>query len=189
MTLDTDQIVTVVTTGDRASSTSGTVLVLDLSRFQTGRWALQLDGVFAKRTQPVCVIARGVAALAVAWWAQLSPRSYMKSIRGAIFVAPLSIGLGQDGIAAAARGGPITQLPFPSIVAASSDFGIDQMRKFADGWGSYLIDFSSGGSERPASPIEAELVDILGSTNAVPPLDQLSPLGTVGITQMDLNVG
>lgn len=86
MTLDTDQIVTVVTTGDRASSASGTVIELDLSRFQTGRWALQLDGVFAKRTQPVCVIAYGVAALAVAWWAQLSPRSYeihtRRDIRG-----------------------------------------------------------------------------------------------------------
>ena len=189
MTLDTDQIVTVVTTGNRASSASGTVMELDLSRFQTGRWALQLDGVFAKRTQPVCVVAHGVAALAVAWWAQLSPRSYMKSIRGAIFVAPLSIGLGQDGIAAAARRGPITQLPFPSLVAASSDFGAEQVRTFADGWGSYLIGFSSGGSERHASPIEAELVDILASMNAVPPLGQISSLGTVGITQMNLNVG
>lgn len=189
MTLDTDQIVTVVTTGDRASSTSGTVLELDLSRFQTGRWALQLDGVFAKRTQPVCVIAHGVAALAVAWWAQLSPRSYMKSIRGAIFVAPLSIGLGQDGIAAAARGGPITQLPFPSIVAASSDFGAEQMRTFADGWGSYLIGSSSGGSERYASPIEAELFDMLRSMNAMLSLNQFSSSGSVGIRQHDLNVG
>ncbi len=189
MTLDTDQIVTVVTTGDRAGWASGTVIELDLSRFQTGRWALQLDSVFAKRTQPVCVVAHGVAALAVAWWAQLSPRSYMKSISGAIFVAPLSIGLGQDGIAAAARGGPITQLPFPSIVAASSDFGIDQMRTFAEGWGSYFIGFSSGGSERHASLIEAELVDVLASMNASPPLDQTSSLSSVGISLNYLNIG
>lgn len=188
MTLDTDQIITVVTTGGRAGWASGTVIELDLSRFQTGRWALQLDGVFAMRTEPVCVVAHGIAALAVAWWAQLSPRSYMKSIRGAIFVAPLSIGLGQDGIAAAARRGPITQLPFPSIVAASSDFGAEQMRKFADGWGSYLIGFSSGGSERHASPIEAELVDVLASMNASISLNQTSSLSSVDFSPNYLNI-
>ena len=47
---------------------------LDLSRFHNGRWALQLDAVMANRAEPAVILAQGVACLAVAWWAQLSPR-------------------------------------------------------------------------------------------------------------------
>jgi len=66
-------------------------LELDLSKFHSGRWALQLDAAFARRSEPAVIVAEGVACLAVAWWAQLSPRSYLQNIGGALFMSPLNV--------------------------------------------------------------------------------------------------
>ena len=87
---------------DEAAPASGEVLVLDLVKFHGGRWALQLDAALSSRTEPVIIAARGVACLAVAWWAKLSPKIYTRGIEGAIFEAPLHVGFGQAHIAAAA---------------------------------------------------------------------------------------
>lgn len=180
MTIDGAELVAVAIRGDAAAATSGAAIDLDLSRFQSGRWALQLDGALAKRRAPVVIVARGVAALAVAWWAQLSPRSYMTAIHGGILLSPLAIDFGQGSIAAAARAGPVTHLPFPSIVTAASATDIDRTRILAEGWGSL---FPEGPPARPASAIEAQLVDRLASTAAIPPI----PLPDRQILQTHLN--
>ena len=66
-------------------------LNLDLSRFYSGRWAAQLDAEFARRPTPSVIVAQGVACLAVAWWAQLSPASYVRQVGGAIFLSALHV--------------------------------------------------------------------------------------------------
>lgn len=159
--IDPQHAVIITVDGDPPLIPTGPQVALDLSKFQSGRWALQLDSVFARRREPAVIVAQGVACLAVAWWAQLSPRSYLQSIRGAAFLSPLNIGFGQDAIAAAARLGPSTRLPFPSIVASAGYPFMNRLMALADGWGSHL--FETGDLTRPDTAIDE------GPTNRRPP--------------------
>lgn len=122
---------------------------LDLSKFHNGRWAVQLDATFSRRETPVVILARGVACLAISWWAQLSPRSYLQSIRGAVFDSPLAVEIGQVAVAAAIRSGPTYRLPFPSLVVSDAFFRIEEVLKLADKWGSRFVE--NGGSH-PGTP-------------------------------------
>lgn len=146
---------------------------LDLSKFHNGRWALQLDAAMGRRAAPIVILAQGVACLAVAWWAQLSPRSYMENIRGAVFLSPLNVGFGQAGIAREVRG-PATRLPFPSIVACDPSPAIEQVLALADAWGSRFVDAGSPAGSRRSnrSPIgtgvEERLVGLLGLLGGAP---------------------
>ncbi|WP_242140350.1 alpha/beta hydrolase [Sphingomonas sp. TREG-RG-20F-R18-01] len=114
-------------------------VVLDLSKFHNGRWALQLDAAFAHRDTSVVILAQGLACLAVSWWAQLSPRSYLRSVRGAVFDSPLSIDLHHVAAAASIRTGPIYRLPFPSIVVSDTTFQVEEVLALADKWGSQFV--------------------------------------------------
>ncbi len=140
---------------------------LDLTKFHNGRWALQLDTAMVHRRTPVVILAQGVACLAVAWWAQLSPRSYMENIRGGVFLSPLNVGFGQAAIARDVRG-PATRLPFPSIVACDPSPAIEQVLALADAWGSRFVDAGApqGNRQSNRSPIgsavEERLVGLLG---------------------------
>lgn len=165
--IDLQHAVIVTVEGDPPLASPVPQIALDLSKFQSGRWALQLDSVFARRREPAVILAQGVACLAVAWWAQLSPRSYLQSLRGAAFLSPLNIGFGQDGIAAAARLGPSTRLPFPSIVASAGYPFMDRLLTLADAWGSRLIETGDSANgvptnrQAPRSADEVQLIDLL----------------------------
>ena len=126
-------------------------LELDLSKFHSGRWALQLDAAFARRGEPAVIVAEGVACLAVAWWAQLSPRSYLQNIGGALFLSPLNIRFGQAAIAASARLSPATRLPFPSVVASDASSYVDQVLALADSWGSRFVATGSPVGAQPSN--------------------------------------
>lgn len=165
--------------GDAVTASPLERVELDLSKFHNGRWALQLDAAMVHRRAPVTILAQGVACLAVAWWAQLSPRSYMENIRGAVFLSPLNVGFGQAGIAREVRG-PATRLPFPSIVACDPSPAIEQVLALADAWGSRFVDAGSpAGSRRSnrspiGSEVEERLVSLLATftvagTNAAQP--------------------
>ncbi len=143
--IDSQHAVIVTVKGDDAHASSTPTVELDLAKFQSGRWALQLDAVFARRREPAVMLAQGVACLAVAWWAQLSPRSYLKSVQGALFLSPLNVGFGQEAMAAAARQGPSTRLPFPSVVVSAAYPFLDRLLAVADGWGSLVIERDSPG--------------------------------------------
>ena len=160
--------------GDAAAASPLERVELDLSKFHNGRWALQLDAAMVHRPAPVTILAQGVACLAVAWWAQLSPRSYMENIRGAVFLSPLTVGFGQAAIARDVRG-PATRLPFPSIVACDPSPAIEQVLALADAWGSRFVDASSPAGSRRSnrSPIGSEveerlvgLLSVFGGTGA-----------------------
>jgi predicted alpha/beta hydrolase family esterase len=124
---------------------------LDLSKFPNGRWALQLDEAFARRSAPAVILAHGVACLAVAWWAQLSPRSYLKSVQGAVFRSPLHVGFGQAPIAASASTGPTQSLPFASIVASEVTPYVEQVLALADRWGSRFVDIGARHASHPSN--------------------------------------
>jgi len=126
-------------------------LELDLSKFHSGRWALQLDAAFARRSEPAVIVAEGVACLAVAWWAQLSPRSYLQNIGGALFLSPLNIRFGQAAIAASARLSPGTRLPFPSVVASDASSFVEQVLALADSWGSRFVVTDSPAGPHPSN--------------------------------------
>lgn len=165
---------------------------LDLSRFHSGRWALQLDAVMANRAEPAVILAQGVACLAVAWWAQLSPRSYLRNIRGAVLLSPLSYGFGQSAIARNVRLSPATKLPFPSIVACDPSPAVEQVLALADSWGSRFVDPSSLALGHPSNRsaigthAEERLVDLLATLGgdvftspAAAPVDQERMLSLV----------
>lgn len=143
--------VLIVARGDPAVSLPLRRVELDLSKFHSGRWAQQLDTAMTRSREPVVLLAQGVACLAVAWWAQLSPRSYLEHVSGAVFLSPLSIGFGQAAIAAKARVSPATKLPFPSVVASDPSPMIEQVLALADNWGSRFVDTSDVHSAHPSN--------------------------------------
>lgn len=165
-------ILTVVLKDDPAPP-AGDVLMLDLAKFHGGRWAVQLDTALAARTEPVIIAVRGVACLAVAWWAKLSPKIYTRAIEGAIFEAPLQVGFGQAHIAAAASVSPAIKLPFPSIVANAASPIIEQVLALADGWGSHFIDLERpdgahpSNRRAPATGIEERLLRLIDQTRTI----------------------
>lgn len=122
---DTPLPILVSVRGDSPTSSPVARVELDLSKFHNGRWAVQLDATFSRGDAPVVILARGVACLAIAWWAQLSPRSYLRSVRGAVFDSPLAADMSQVAVAAAIRSGPAYRLPFPSIVVNDGSFRIE----------------------------------------------------------------
>lgn len=130
---------------------AGSCIELDLSKFPNGRWALQLDEAFARRSAPAVILAHGVACLAVAWWAQLSPRSYLRSVQGAVFRSPLHVGFGQAPIAASASTGPTQGLPFASIVASEITPYVEQVLALADRWGSRFVDIGAPDASHPSN--------------------------------------
>lgn len=186
--IDPQNAVIVTIKGNPAQSGSVPGVELDLSKFQSGRWALQLDAVFSRRRQPAVILAQGVACLAVAWWAQLSPRSYLHSVQGALFLSPLTIGFGEDAIAATARQGPSTRLPFPSVVASASYPFIDRLLALADSWGSQVVETGGDLTAHPTNR-QATLTEDTGSLLGLLPLLQgasvsngINPDGTIPAT-------
>lgn len=144
-------------------------VTIDLSSgFHRGLWALQLDKAVGEGRERVVLAAHGVACLAVAWWAQLSPRSYLKNVMGAVFHAPLSLTMGHAAVARSLWPSPATRLPFPSVVADSGSPLVERALELADNWGSRFI--AADAPDCPvrsdvrsiASGIEEHLVALLG---------------------------
>ncbi|WP_375249902.1 alpha/beta hydrolase [Sphingomonas sp.] len=168
-----------VTVKGDVSPSSQQHVELDIAKFRSGRWAMQLDAAFARREAPAVIVAQGVACLAVSWWAQLSPRSYLHRIGGAVFRAPLSIGVGQLATAAAVRSGPTYRLPFPSIVLNDASFRMAETLSLADKWGSRFV---VGAGPQPGRPSNqhnngADARDFLLAY--LPLLERVSPGETV----------
>ncbi|WP_404366070.1 alpha/beta hydrolase [Sphingomonas sp. MMS24-J45] len=145
------QPIVVMVKGDQPLAVDVERVELDLSKFHNGRWALQLDAAFARRDAPVVLLARGVACLAVTWWAQLSPRSYLRAVSGALLDSPLNIGFEQASIAAIVRTGPTYRLPFPSVVLNDGLFQVEEVLALADRWGSRFIGADGTATEHPSN--------------------------------------
>jgi len=144
-------------------------LALDLrTGFHRGLWALQLDKAVGEGRERVVFAAHGIACLAVAWWAQLSPRSYLRNVAGAVFHAPMAMTMGQAAIARSLWPSPATRLPFPTVVANEGSPLVDRVLALADNWGSRFVDMDAiahptrSDLRGERTGIEDHLLDLLG---------------------------
>ncbi|MHA6719894.1 RBBP9/YdeN family alpha/beta hydrolase [Sphingomonas sp. RS6] len=120
-------------------------------------WVTRLDQAIRGVQAPVVLAAHSLGCLAVAWWAALSGQPFGAPVAGALLVAPPDVD--RSGVTAelqAFRPTPMAQLPFPSILVASSDdpwIGIARAAELARGWGSLFIDAGPQGHLNAASDI------------------------------------
>ncbi|MCW3847892.1 alpha/beta hydrolase [Sphingomonas sp. LB-2] len=92
-------------------------------------WAARLDQAVLRSEKPVLLVASGESCLATAWWARLSPASYVSKVAGALLFAPT------PGDEADSRfASPRAALPFPSAVIDHASH--DRIEALAQGWGS-----------------------------------------------------
>ncbi|MDX3908443.1 MAG: alpha/beta hydrolase [Sphingobium sp.] len=170
---------------ERSSSTSPTILTLAgmeqpgpshwLSRWETDRpctsrvhlgiwdrphrnsWVTAISHAVSHVDGPVILVARGLACIAVAWWAALERPAYGSPVSGALLVAPPNVdSAGADLRLMSFGPAPKTLLPFPSAVVASRndprmDFG--GALALARFWGSYCFDGGAIGSANAAADL------------------------------------
>jgi len=121
-------------------------------------WIGKLEESLAQIEGPVVLVAHSAGVMIVVHWAQ----RHRRPIKGALlaappdFEAPLPEGypkqevLQQNGWLPT----PLTRLPFPSIVAASTNDPLgrfDRVAGFAEAWGSRLVNLGNVGHLNPAS--------------------------------------
>jgi hypothetical protein len=114
--------------------------------------AAKLDAAVTRADGAVLLIAEGASCFATAWWARLSPASYVSRVAGALFFEPIdeqgeSVETLLDTFAS-----PRTPLPFPSIVLGSEDrrsMLAARVRALADNWGSGLVATARSSDARP----------------------------------------
>lgn len=104
--------------------------------------AARIDAAVAQADRAVMLVAQGTGCMAAAWWARLSPKSYVSRIAGAVMIAPDDAMVQATGLAS-----PRSTLPFPSIVVGYDD----ATQRLAGEWGSRLIDGPISIGQRPAS--------------------------------------
>jgi uncharacterized protein len=117
-----------------------------------------LDRELAAIDGPVIIVAHSAGAMMVVHWAQRPTRA----IHGALLAAPADLETpmpdGYPRVEQLQQNGwlpiPRTLLPFPSIVAASTNDPLaryERVVEMADAWGSRLIDIGAVGHLNPAS--------------------------------------
>ena len=120
---------------------------------------LQLDNAVRAATEPTILLGEGIACLAIARWAQLSPRRYVENIAGAYLFSPLSYGATQAPLLRNLHPGPEVRLPFPSLVIDSrASLAIARVLELADIWGSGFTDADAMPTEWHAETAPLELV-------------------------------
>jgi hypothetical protein len=100
------------------------------------RWATQLDAALRNAPAETIAVAEGLAAVALAYWIQLSPRSYLSRLRGVVLHAPASAaacaGVGLGNL-------PATHLPLPAIVVGRTGEDAARHLALADRWGARFV--------------------------------------------------
>jgi predicted alpha/beta hydrolase family esterase len=118
-----------------------------------------IEQAMASIEGPVIIVAHSAGVMMVAHWAS---RHDTRAIRGALLAAPADLETpmpaGYPAIDALNAQGwlpiPRCALPFPSIVAASSNdplTRLDRAREFAQAWGSRFVELGAVGHLNPAS--------------------------------------
>ncbi|WP_019833414.1 RBBP9/YdeN family alpha/beta hydrolase [Sphingomonas sp. PR090111-T3T-6A] len=108
-----------------------------------------IDENVRRASAPVILVAHGLGALAVAWWAALLGKRAARRIQGALLVGPVDAERA-DAEESVRRFGPIptAMLPFPSIVVASENdpyVDLDRAREIAGEWTSDFVNAGSVG--------------------------------------------
>jgi predicted alpha/beta hydrolase family esterase len=170
MTMESDlgagPFLVVSLTGDRAPDWPAhgdiATLTLDMShKHHRGFWAMQLDEAARKMREPRVVVARGLASLAVVRWAQLSPKSYIANVAGAVLFSPLSFTPAQATLAQALQPSPTLPLPFRStVVEHRTSPLIEHLLALVDCWGSRFVDVGEFAAQPPRT---APVIDLPGT--------------------------
>ncbi|WP_404334683.1 alpha/beta hydrolase [Sphingomonas sp. MMS12-HWE2-04] len=111
--------------------------------------AAKLDAAVTGADRAVLILAEGASCFATAWWARLSPRSYVERVAGALFLDPVDQAPGVPGLLETFASPRVT-LPFPSIVLegqAARRTATREVRALALSWGSGLV--ASGHADSP----------------------------------------
>jgi predicted alpha/beta hydrolase family esterase len=113
-------------------------------------WVTALSASIAQADRPVILVARGLACLAVAWWAAMERPLYGTPVAGALLVAPPNVDTANEDLKTIGFGpAPKVLLPFPSVVIASRNdprMTHASAKLLASFWGSHCVDGGEIGS-------------------------------------------
>lgn len=155
----TNSLFSVITTSERQHRAPGWRVLFNLpsagdthidyaaeTRAERDRWAARLDNAILHAERPVLLVASGASCLATAWWARLSPASYVSRVAGALLFNPLT--QTDDSDAAEKFASPDIALPFPTAivgrVAKQQEIELE-LARLADQWGSGTLSVSPHG--------------------------------------------
>jgi uncharacterized protein len=135
-----------------------TVPPLERDKLSLAARVAALDAVIADIEGPVVLVAHSAGVMITVHWAQQTQRP----VRGALLVAPADVETpmpsGYPTLAELDANGwnpiPRGQLPFPTVVAASTNDPLASFRRvagMAEGWGSRLVDVGDVGHLNPAA--------------------------------------
>jgi predicted alpha/beta hydrolase family esterase len=160
ISLPAGDVFSVITTADLRGRAPSWKALFDLPRFgdahigysaqtpaQRNIWATKLDEAVRTAERPVLLVASGTSCFAAAWWARLSPASYVSRVAGALLFDP--VGEDEDRDAAEKFASPGIVLPFPSAVIACGAHRrvAAEVHALAASWGSGVVDAAA---DRPA---------------------------------------
>jgi uncharacterized protein len=116
----------------------------DWARPDREEWVQKLDEAIRGIPGPIILCAHSLGCHAVAWWAATRAKADGWPVVGALLIAPPDCDR-SDGLSNASgfSPSPIAKLPFPTILAASSDdrySSLDQNRRLAKDWGATFVD-------------------------------------------------
>lgn len=135
-----------------------TVPPLEHDKLSCGARVEAIERTLAGIEGPVIIVAHSAGTMMVAHWARQATRP----ILGALLATPSDMETpmpaGYPTVEQLAGNGwlpiPLRKLPFPSIVAASSNDPLSQLdrsRTFAEAWGSRFVELGAVGHLNPAS--------------------------------------
>jgi hypothetical protein len=112
-------------------------------------WVNKLNLAIHRAGRPVLLVAHSLGCLTVAWWAEYEQPGPDSGVIGALLVAPPDVDRpGLDSRIARFAACPRSELPFPSIVAASQDDPYCSQRtaiSLARDWGARFADAGAVG--------------------------------------------
>jgi uncharacterized protein len=122
-------------------------------------WMAGLDAAIATAPDDVVLVSHSSSCALVAHWAGTASATSLARVRGALLVAPSDPeGPNYPAEPTGFAPMPLESLPFPSIVVASEDdvyVDLPTARRYAEAWGSELVDAGRAGHINAASALGA----------------------------------
>jgi uncharacterized protein len=137
---------------------SVTVPRMTTDKLSCAAWVERIDQTLAPISGPVILVAHSGGVMMVVHWAQ----RHRRPIHGALLATPAdleaALPVGYPTLATLQHGGwlpaPRTRLPFPSVVAASTNDPLasyERVVQYAADWGSRLVNVGAVGHLNPAA--------------------------------------